>query len=160
MKINPQGKEAYMKKCFDIIFSITVAAIFLAGLPGCSNDKVSEDVSSIKARLAKIEDRLTNIEKSSKRVGLLEKDLQKLQQAMEAWERAITARLAPISKKKEVSKAKPVASRNNGKTYVVAKGDSLFSISQKHKMTIDELCRMNKITRKTILHPGMKLLVN
>ena len=149
-----------MKKCFAIMFSIGVVAVFLAGLLGCSDEKVSEDVSSIKGRLAKIEDRLTNIEKSSKRVGLLEKDLQKLQQSMDAWERAITARLAPVSKKKEVSKSKAVTSHKRVKTYVVAKGDSLFSISQKHNMTLDELCQMNKITRKTVLHPGMKLLVN
>jgi len=149
-----------MKKCFGMVCSIVLVATFVVGLLGCSNEKVSEDVSSIKSRLAKIEDRLSNIEKSSKRVGLLEKDLQKLQQSMDAWERAITARLAPISKKKATSKTKTVTSPKNGKTYVVKRGDSLFSISQKHNMTIDGLCRLNKITRKTVLHPGMKLLVN
>ncbi len=158
--MNPWGKEAYMKKCLCIFGSIVMAAVYVISFSGCSDEKVSKDVSSIKSRLAKIEDRLSNIEKSSKRVGLLEKDLQKLQQSMEAWERALTARLAPISKKKGAAKTKTVTSRNKGKTYVVAKGDSLFSISQKHDMTIDDLCRLNKIDRKTVLHPGMKLLVN
>jgi LysM repeat protein len=149
-----------MKKCLVKLCSIVAVAAFVVGLSGMFHEKVSEDVSSIKSRLAKIEDRLSNIEKSSKRVGLLEKDLQKLQQSMDAWERAITARLAPISKKKETSKTKTVTSRKKGKTYVVERGDSLFSISQKYNMTIDGLCRLNKITRKTLLHPGMKLLVN
>ncbi len=149
-----------MKKCLVKLCSIVAIAVFVIGLSGCSSEKVSEDVSSIKSRLAKIEERISNIEKSSKRVGLLEKDLQKLQQSMDAWERAITARLAPVSKKKEGSKTKTVTSQKKGKPYVVAKGDSLFSISQKHNMTIDGLCRLNKITRKTVLQPGMKLLVN
>ena len=47
----------------------------------------------------------------------------------------------------------------NQKQYVVAKGDSLFRIAQKHDMTVDQLCGLNKITTKTVLHPGGKLLV-
>ena len=80
---------------------------------------------------------------------------------MEAWERAITARLAPVSKKKAGSRTKVTATRKKGKskTYVVAKGDSLFRIAPKHDMTVDQLCKLNKITTKTVLHPGGKLLV-
>lgn len=141
--------------------SILVVVFFVGGLFGCSDEKVSKDVGSIKSRLEKIENRLVNIEKSAKRVGLLEAEFQKLQQSMEAWERAITARLAPVSKKKTESRSKAVDIRKDvkRKQYVIEKGDSLFRVAQKHDMTLDQLCKLNKITTKTVLHPGEKLLV-
>ncbi len=149
-----------MKKCFGMGYAILTVVIFSVGLWGCSDEKVSKDVSSIKARLEKIEDRLVNIEKSSKRVRLLEADLRKLQQSMEAWERAITARLAPGSKKAgSQPKAAESRKQSKNKVYVVERGDSLFSIAQSHDMTLDQLCKLNKITTKTVLHPGAKLLV-
>ena len=148
-----------MKNGLGIISGLLVFAILVFGLYGCSDDKVSKDVNSIKSRLEKIEDRLSNIEKSSKRVGILEDEFQKLQQSMDAWERAITARLAPVSKKKAASQAKTAESRKKGKYYVVERGDSLFRIAQKHNMTVDQLCQLNKITKNTVLHPGVKLLV-
>ena len=136
--------------------------VFAGGLFGCSDGKVSRDVSSIKSRLEKIEDRLASIEKSAKRVGLLEAEFQKLQQSMERWERAITARLAPVSKKRTGSRTKAATRKKKGskqKYYVVEKGDSLFRVAQKHQMTLDQLCQLNKITMKTVVHPGDKLLV-
>ena len=148
-----------MKKCFGMFYVVSMVIILLVGLSGCSDEKVSKDVSSIKSRLEKIESRLASIEKSSKRVGLLEADLRKLQQSMEAWERAITARFASASKKQSESETKAVEKRGKKKYYVVERGDSLFSVAQKHDMTLDQLCKLNKITTKTILHPGAKLLV-
>ncbi len=151
-----------MKKCLGMFYGILVVVIFGGGLFGCSDEKVSRDVSSIKSRLEKIEDRLANIEKSAKKVGLLEAEFQKLQQSMEAWERAITARLAPVSKKKTGSRTKTATRKKKEgkhKYYVVIRGDSLFQIAQKHHMTLDQLCQLNKITTKTALHPGDKLLV-
>ena len=152
-----------MKKCLGVFYSILVVVIFVGGLFGCSDEKISKDVSSIKSRLGKIEDRLANIEKSAKKVGLLESEFQKLQQSMDAWERAIAARLSPVSKKKTGSRKKPVGTHKKKegqhKTYVVIRGDSLFRIAQKHSMTVDQLCQLNKITMKTVVHPGAKLLV-
>lgn len=150
-----------MKKCLGMFLSILTVVFLTGGLFGCSDEKVSKDVSSIKSRLEKIENRLANIEKSAKRVGLLEAEFQKLQQSMEAWERAITARLAPVSKKKTESRKKAVNTRKNvkQKQYVILKGDSLFRVAQKHEMTLDQLCKLNKITPKTVLHPGEKILV-
>ena len=71
-----------MKKCLGMFYSILLVVIFVGGLSGCSDEKVSKDVSSIKSRLEKIESRLANIEKSAKRVGLLEVEFRKLQQSM------------------------------------------------------------------------------
>ena len=161
MNLNPQGKEPIMKRCLGMFYTVLLVIIFVGGFFGCSDENVSKDVSSIKSRLEKIEDRLVNIEKSSKRVGFLEVEFQKLQQSMEAWERAITARLAPASKKKAGIRIRAAATRKKGKQryYVVVKGDSLFRIAQSHDMTVDQLCGLNKMTTKTVLYPGEKILV-
>ena len=151
-----------MKKCLGIFYVTLVVVVFGGGLSGCSDEKASKDINSMKSRLEKIEDRLANIENSAKRVGVLEAEFQKVQQSMEAWERAIAARLAQVSKKKAESQSKEVETQKKSKQkyYVVERGDSLFRIARKHDMTTDQLCKLNKITTKTVLHPGVKLLVN
>ncbi len=152
-----------MKKCLGTFYGVLLVVFLGGSLFGCSDEKVSKDVSSIKLRLEKIENSLASIEKSSKRVALLEVELRKLQQTMEAWERAITARLTPdASKKNAVSKGKavwPDKNKKGKKSYVVKRGDSLFRIAQQHGMSIDQLCELNNISLKTVLHPGVKLLV-
>jgi len=45
------------------------------------------------------------------------------------------------------------------KSYTVHKGDTLYAIAKKHKMTIAELARINKTDRKATLKPGAKLKV-
>ena len=55
---------------------------------------------------------------------------------------------------------KLVTSRTKkGRYHEVRQGDSLFKIAQKHGITVEELCRLNKITSKTVIRPGQKLLV-
>jgi len=44
-------------------------------------------------------------------------------------------------------------------TYVVKRGDSLTGIANKHDMSLYQLCRLNKLSRRATIHPGQKLLV-
>jgi murein endopeptidase len=41
----------------------------------------------------------------------------------------------------------------------VRRGDTLTALARRHKKSIDELCRWNRISRKKVLQPGMKLIV-
>ncbi len=148
-----------MNRCLGMYCCLISVFVFAVGFYGCSDDKVSKEVASINARLEKIEERLLNIEKSAKKVAFLEKEFQKVQQSMDAWERAITARLAPVNKKKSEPRNSPTEKRTKGKYYVVERGDSLFRIAQKHNMSIERLCELNNISQNEVLHPGTKLLV-
>ena len=147
------------------MFYGVLLVVFLGGcLFGCSDEKVSKDVSSIKSRLEKIENRLANIEKSAKRAVLLEVELRKLQQSMEAWERAITARLKAGAVNKKTNPANRASGREKnkkGKTkdYTVKRGDSLYRIAQEHGMSVEQLCQLNKMTSKTVLQTGSKMRV-
>jgi LysM repeat protein len=43
--------------------------------------------------------------------------------------------------------------------YVVQKGDTLYSLAQRNKISLDELKRINSITSDTIILPGQELLI-
>ncbi|MDN5872078.1 MAG: LysM peptidoglycan-binding domain-containing protein, partial [Nitrococcus sp.] len=44
-------------------------------------------------------------------------------------------------------------------TYVVRRGDSLWSIARAHRSTVSRLCRLNQIAAGAILHPGQELIL-
>ncbi|MFH2220183.1 MAG: LysM peptidoglycan-binding domain-containing protein [Pseudomonadota bacterium] len=50
-------------------------------------------------------------------------------------------------------------SRNELKTYLVKQGDSPFQISQRHKMPLEQLLRINRLTPRSTIYPGQKLYV-
>jgi lipid-binding SYLF domain-containing protein len=55
-------------------------------------------------------------------------------------------------KKAAVAKAK-------GTYYVVQSGDTLSGISRKYGISVDELCRLNKIDKNDPIYPGQKIVV-
>ncbi|WP_229590634.1 lytic transglycosylase domain-containing protein [Pseudodesulfovibrio sediminis] len=44
-------------------------------------------------------------------------------------------------------------------TYIVKRGDSLTAIARIHDMSLLQLCKLNKLTTKSNIHPGQKLRV-
>jgi lipid-binding SYLF domain-containing protein len=53
-------------------------------------------------------------------------------------------------------KKAPVA---KGTYHVVQSGDTLSGISKKYGVSVDELCRLNKIEKSDPIHPGQKIVV-
>jgi len=41
----------------------------------------------------------------------------------------------------------------------VQPGDTLYSIAQRYSLTVDQLCRLNNMTPRQVIHPGQELLV-
>ena len=66
----------------------------------------------------------------------------------------VTEVIAEVSKKETKKKDK----YQEQKLYVVQKGDSLFSISQKHHTTVADIKKLNDIKDEN-LQPGMKLKI-
>ncbi|HDZ8833492.1 LysM peptidoglycan-binding domain-containing protein [Aeromonas dhakensis] len=66
----------------------------------------------------------------------------------------------PVVSQNVQSKPQQLASRGSGKIqYKVRAGDNLWSISQAHGVTHDELAKWNGLNAKSALKPGMKLVV-
>jgi LysM repeat protein len=58
-----------------------------------------------------------------------------------------------------VTPARSIADVAPVSTYTVGKGDSLWSIANKHKLTVAELAKANNIGVGTVLQPGKKLII-
>ena len=118
---------------------------------GCGNGESKEEFSFIKTRLDQVEERLTRLNEIVERLTQLEGTEQKmahLESQVKEFERSISKLNRPVASMTE-----------EGRYYKVRQGDSLFKIAQKHGITVKELCRLNKITSKSVIHPGQKLLV-
>ena len=50
-----------------------------------------------------------------------------------------------------------VQARPRAQIHKVKKGESLYTIARKHGVTVDKLCRMNNISKRTTLRPGQIL---
>jgi SH3 domain-containing YSC84-like protein 1 len=59
---------------------------------------------------------------------------------------------ATVMQKEQVSHTKE-------RYYEVHQGDTLYRIAKQHGISVDELCRLNTITKNDPIHPGQKLLV-
>ena len=44
-------------------------------------------------------------------------------------------------------------------TYIVVKGDTLFKISRRYGVTVDDLVRWNGIKNRNLIHPGQELKI-
>jgi len=55
--------------------------------------------------------------------------------------------------------AKPAAPAKIAKTYTVTKGDTLWLIAKRHRVSVEELRKLNKLKKGQYLRKGMKLVV-
>ena len=136
------------------------------------------DVVSTQARLSQLEQRITHLEAMEDKIIFLEKQEKGLQQALaEANQsrRSLKEQLETLTQRSGSLKKDPASRSAKAKTpsgiqskpagkakekyHVVRRGDTLFRISRKYGISMDELCRLNNITPKRIIKTGQKLLV-
>lgn len=60
----------------------------------------------------------------------------------------------------EIRKIENTSPKEERKTYIVKKGDTLEKIARGNGTTVETLCKINKITSKTVLKIGMELLIS
>jgi membrane-bound lytic murein transglycosylase D len=65
----------------------------------------------------------------------------------------------PVITTASSAKTAPMPSSGKYKYHTIQKGDSLWTIAQKHGTTVDELKRLNHLGKRYMLHPGMKIKV-
>jgi hypothetical protein len=130
---------------------VVLLVVVFPFLFGCDNGESKEELSFINARLDQVEEKLTRLGGIEKRLAQLEGTEQKI------------AHLGSLIEKLELSISEMNRLFTSGteeeRYHEVRQGDSLFKIAQKHGITVEELCFLNKITSKTVIRPGQKLLV-
>ena len=121
--------------------------------------------------LAKFEDRINALEN---RVKTVEEKGQKTR--LDRSEKALTSRMDLISKdfdklkqqmldagiRKTKSSKPAIAPKSMAKNryHIVKNGETLYTIGHRYGVTVNELKKINKLSDKSVIHPGQKLLIN
>jgi len=142
--INFRSSQRFKARtCSKLFICANAFALFavLFTFSGCSDDESIRKLASLDARLERVEAKLTQIEEGMERIVQLESKVK----AMD----------------KSISELKPPAAPKTEKAryHEVRQGDNLSVIAQEYGMTVQELCRLNKIAPQTIIRPGQMLLV-
>ena len=161
-----------------LLIAVVVILMFLSGTPR-SADK--ELLKTMEARLKQIEEKLVKLEwidTGMARLDRKEKDLAALSERITQLESSLGRRIdqiakettrpaaakveSPPSKPEAPSpKPQPTAAKSekspSAKVYIVQKGDTLYSISRRHAVSLEQLVKLNKISAKDPLLPGQKL---
>ena len=122
---------------------------------GCQKRDYATELEAISARLAMIEQRITQFEKMEQRISAYEFQLNELQDSFKRLDRIITE----ILETSQTNRGQPVTQRKAG-YYRVERGDSLYGIAQKYGLTLEELRRLNNLNKGDVIYPGQRLLVN
>ena len=168
-----QGKILLFGGAGLLVLIILVVLLFLGG-----GGAPSEDLSLIQARLTQMEarikaatameNRLQQFEEKEKEVrqALLKTDLSirtikgDLNQLIEAFE-SLQKKTTPVPQKVEAPKPVKEASIVQAEQgyHLVSRGETLYRISKKYGISVDDLRRLNNMDPNALIHPGQKLLV-
>jgi LysM repeat protein len=139
---------------------IILLLIFVALFSGNGNERVANNLLVIRARLDLLEKRIKYLEgmesnplitETAKTEGPLAQQLQNLAKRLDRLEEIIVA--TPLTTREKLWPPK------KGRYHEVRSGDTLYRIASTYGLTVDELCRLNKIGPRQIIYPGQKLLV-
>lgn len=137
VNLNPEAR--YLVYSAIGVFALVVVLVLFSG---GSNEISKGDYNSIKAKLGHLEESVTKIEGAEEKIAYLESQVKMLERSLSKLTR-------------------PATSRSTKRAYhEVRQGDTLSRIAQKYGITVKQLCLLNKITSKTVIRPGDKLLVS
>lgn len=157
---------------------VGVIALFFLSTAGQKDTIDGSRVVMLEQKLAAMEDRLLKIEGlhvTTEAVGEQKKALDSLQLKVSKLETAVAARmdqlasdLSALTKKtasappaapvaRQEAPAKPAAEKI--RHHQVQAGDTLFSIGQRYGVTVEELMRLNNLSRGKTIYPGQQLIV-
>ena len=174
------NRQSLLRKPFvPYIAAGVVALVVILGFTMYSsnsqNDTLSEEVTLLAKRLDDIEFRLGNIEQANAGdTGLtalrtqtenLAQQVQNLETKLGQNLNQINGKLAALEKSQKSAATKaPAASPKKPKAappriHVVKAGETLYQISRKYGVTVDQLKKFNKMGKEVTIRPGQELVV-
>jgi len=169
----PQGPSMAFWGIGLIVLIAAFALYFIGG------DKAStEDLKSIRTKLAQMNKRVILLEGTGQKVAGFEdriKGLQKSVAKLDASGKPVRERLDRLAKKidglqkrmasvpaereTELAIQKRPISKSKRPYHEVSRGETLYRISKKYGISVDELRRLNNLNQNQTIYPGQKLLV-
>lgn len=155
------------------IVIVVIMAIWFRDTP--QNTQADGRIQQIEDRIATMEKRMAELNGIEEKLSALERDGQAYLQAIERLNRlqtTVSMRVDQIAKSlsaleanqskaqaKAKKPAKPAASKEKTVTYIVKSGDTLYAISRRNNLSIDQLRRDNNLTKNSTIKPGQKLII-
>lgn len=169
-----QGKILLFGGAGLLVLIILILWLFLG-----SNGGSNEELSFIEARLGRLEDRIKNTRTLEDRIRQIEEQQKAVTQSLLIADRSLRTlkedfnqltaayenmqkKTTPVPQEAEVSppvQKEPISKSKKG-YHVVSRGETLYRISQKYGISVEELRRLNKMDSNSLIHPGQELLVN
>lgn len=156
------------------IVLVIIMAVWFRGKP--QSPPVNLVDHALEDRVAGLEKQLVELNGIEERLQALERDGQSFLQAVEKLNRmeaSLSQRLDQLGKTPSGAPPKPTAAQPpekqipqktvklaNAVTHVVKSGDTLYAISRRYQVSIDQLRTDNNLGKKSTLRPGQKLIVN
>lgn len=157
-----------------ILILIAIISFLFGG-----GSKVSKkELDSLSTAVARLEKKIEHLEVVEGKITQLEKEDKKFEKSLTKRDRSIEflkSQINILNKKIDrLQKGMPSigvgtktpAVKKKGQTstaewqyHEVRAGDSLYRIAKKYGISVDELCRINNITKKHVIQPGQKLKV-
>jgi LysM repeat protein len=137
VNLNPEAR--YLLYSAIGVFALVVVLVLFSG--GKREVSVG-DYDSVKTKLGDLEKSVIKLEDTDRKIAHLESQVKMLERSLSK----LTMPGTPRTKK--------------GTYHEVRHGDTLSRIAQKYGISVEKLCRLNKITPKTVIRPGQKLLVS
>ena len=170
-----QGKILLFGGAGLLVLIILILLLFLGGDGGSK-----EDLSFIEARLGRLEDRIKNTGVQEDRIRQIEEQQKAFRQSLLVMDRSLrslkedfnqlTVTYENLQQKKSAPEPpKPEASQPVKKEappqpkpayHIVSRGETLYGISKKYGISVDELRRLNNMDPSSLIHPGQELLVS
>ncbi len=160
-----------------VIIPVLLLAIFLFAIRPGGSDKAQ--ITAMDHRLQQIEIRMAALEGLSELVADLDNNRQAAQPLMARLDRlessfskrigGIDQRLKKLQVQLANTKTKQVQTpavksstpkttvKQTAKTHVVKKGETLYSISRKYGLSLNQLMTYNKLSKKSVINPGQSL---
>ncbi|MHA1941809.1 MAG: LysM peptidoglycan-binding domain-containing protein [Candidatus Hodarchaeales archaeon] len=146
----------------EVRYFVILGFSFILALSGCgvSEEEHSKKVAELAAAKEEIAKLKEQIKEKDAQLERIEVELSQIEVRME--EMAQPKEQETKQEKSVLELNKPDTSRAKitiPQYHAVRRGDTLSEIAKEYGMTVEELCRLNKITPSTIIRPGDMLLI-
>ena len=158
---------------------VVVIILLYILLPTGSSNQDKAKLSGFDARLDQLEKRMLKLESVGERVLNLEKSLKDngtIEKRLDRLEASLAKRMDQVDKEllqmrknlesKKIQKSTPPpptqqkkATTEPAKQHIVKKGDTLYSISRKYGLSIEQLRKKNSLDKNSVIFVGQKLNV-
>ena len=150
--------------------AVVLVILIIVVVSGSNSDTPQRD--AFEKRIVLLENRLELLDQIGGRLEVLEKDksgTKPLMVRLERLETDIAKKLTDMSNKiNEIQKQIATASvkqdsktggtsKSAGQYHVVQQGETLYSISKQYGLTVEQLTRLNKLSKGSPIQPGQRL---